>query len=119
LIGPTGQLSRLEHAGTALLVSLLELTKSSPTLTTGAIIERFRADDEGRHLAKLVVESTPVLDEGLETEFTDTIGKLEKMVEDQRFDTLAAKAKAGPLSSEEEREFKRLVSRPDGDASAS
>jgi DNA primase len=119
LIGPTEQLSRLEHAGTALLVSLLELTKSSPTLTTGAIVERFRADDEGRHLAKLVVESTPVLDEGLETEFTDTIGKLEKMVEDQRFDTLAAKAKAGPLSSEEEREFKRLVSRPDGDASAS
>jgi DNA primase len=112
LIGSTDQLSNLDHAGTTLLVALLELTKSSPTLTTGAIIERFRTHDEGRHLAKLVVESSPVLDEGLEQEFIDTIGKLGEMVEEQRFEALAAKAKLGPLSNEDDREFKQLVSRP-------
>ena len=95
-----------------LLVSLLELTSQSPHLTTGAIVERYRNDDEGRHLAKLTAEAAPELDAGLEREFADTIGKLERMVKEQRFETLTAKARAGALSNEEERELKRLVSRP-------
>ena len=119
LVQASSPLAQLQHAGTALLVALVELTRTNPTLTTGAIVERFRTHEEGRHLAKLVVESSPVLDEGLEQEFTDIVGKLEQMVEEQRFEALAAKAKAGPLSSDEEREFRRLVSRPRGDAGPS
>lgn len=114
LIEDPTSVSALAQRGVELLTSLLELTKSSPTITTGAIVERYRSHDEGRHLAKLVMESAPVLDEGLEQEFSDTLIKLEQMVEEQRFETLAAKAKAGPLSDAEEREFKQLASRPGG-----
>ena len=108
----TSGLKALELPGARLLAELLDLTKSNPTLKTGAIVERFRAHDEGRHLAKLASEAAPELDEGLEREFRDTLEKLEKMVEEQRFAELAAKARAGALTNEEEREFRRLVERP-------
>ena len=98
------------------MLSLLELTESNPTLTTSAIVERYRGHDEGRHLAKLVMETSPELDDGLRSEFADTLRKLEAMVEEQRFETLVAKAKAGALSIEEEREFKQLARGPGGGA---
>ena len=108
----TSRLKTLEQPGAVLLAELLDLTGSNPTLKTGAIVERFRSHPEGRHLAKLASESTPSLDEGLEREFRDTIEKLEQMVDDQRFEELAAKARAGSLTLEEEREFGRLAARP-------
>ena len=94
------------------MADLLDLTGSNPTLKTGAIVERFRSHDEGRHLAKLASEAAPELDEGLEREFRDTVIKLEQMVDDQRFRELAAKARAGALTLAEEREFGNLVARP-------
>ena len=106
------RLKALQQPGAILLAELLDLTRSNPTLKTGAIVERFRSHNEGRHLAKLASESTPALDEGLEREFSDTLEKLEQMVDDQRFEELAAKARAGSLTLEEEREFGRLVTRP-------
>ena len=108
----TSRLRVLQQPGAALLAELLDLTGSNPDLKTGAIVERFRSHHEGRHLAKLASESAPTLDEGLEREFSDTVQKLEKMVDDQRFQELAAKARAGALTLEEEREFGRLVARP-------
>ena len=108
----TSRLRALDQPGAVLLAELLDLTGSNPTLNTGAIVERFRSHDEGRHLAKLASESAPALDEGLEREFRDAIDKLGKMVDDQRFEELAARARAGTLTLEEEREFGRLVARP-------
>lgn len=108
----TSRLKALDQPGAVLLAELLDLTGSNPTLNTGAIVERFRSHDEGRHLAKLASQSAPALDEGLEREFRDAIDKLGKMVDDQRFEELAARARAGTLTLEEEREFGALVARP-------
>ena len=106
------RLRALRQPGTELLAELLDLTGSNPTLKTGAIVERFRSHHEGRHLAKLASESTPALDEGLDREFADTLGKLEQMIDDQRFEELAAKARSSALTFDEEKEFSRLVARP-------
>ena len=108
----TSRLKALQQPGADLLAELLDQTGSNPTLKTGAIVERFRSHHEGRHLAKLASESAPALDEGLDREFADTIGKLVKMIDDQRFEELAAKARSGVLTFDEEREFGRLVARP-------
>ena len=108
----THRLKALRQPGADLLAELLDLTGSNPTLKTGAIVERFRSHHEGRHLAKLASESTPALDEGLDREFADTVEKLEQMIDDQRFEELAAKARASVLTLDEEREFGRLVARP-------
>ena len=61
-----------------------------------------------------MAESSPELEEGLAREFTDTLAKLEEMVDEQRFEALTAKANASALTDEEELELKRLVNRPGG-----
>ena len=114
LIESTDRLRVLAMPGAELLAEVVELVKTNPTIKTGAIVERFRSHEQGRHLAKLAVEAAPVLDEGLEREFTDAVRKLEQMVDEQRFSQLTAKARAGALSNEEEREFKQLVARSAG-----
>ena len=110
----TRTIAELKQPGITLLVSLLDLTRSSPELTTSAIVERYRSDKQGQHLAKLVAESSPELEDGLAREFTDTLAKLEQMVDEQRFEALTAKANASALTDEEELELKRLVNQPGG-----
>ena len=112
LVSDTKQLKDLDMPGVELLVGLLDLLKSNPTMSTGAIIESFRSHKYGKHIAKLATESPPVLEEGLEREFTDAIQKLEAMVWDRRLEVLMAKAKTDKLDDAEEEEFKRLLQRP-------
>lgn len=108
----TSRLRTLELPGAHLLAEVLELTGFDPTITTGAIVEHFRSHEEGRHLAKLAAEPPPALGEGLEQELKDAIGRLDQMVDEQRFEQLASKAREGVLTVEEEREFKQLVEGP-------
>ncbi len=109
LIEGTGRLASLEVPGAVLLTELLDFARSNPSVTLGATVEHFRSHPEGRHLAKLAGETSPTLAEGLEREFTDAIKRLEEMVDSQRFDELTRKARAGGLTHEEEREFRRLL----------
>jgi DNA primase len=106
-----------------LLLELIETLEASPNLTTGALLERFRDHESGRHLAKLAAEEITDLDEGLEREFRDSLEKLQQLAEDQRFAELARKGRQGQLSDAEKREFARLsggVSQQDsgGDAAS-
>jgi DNA primase len=91
-----------------LLLELIETLDDSPNLTTGALLERFRDHESGRHLAKLAAEEVASLDEGLEREFKDSLEKLQRLAEDQRFAALARKERRGQLSDAEKREFARL-----------
>jgi DNA primase len=106
------RLGALGQPGMQLLVELLELSSTAPGLTTGALIERFRDREEGRHLAKLAAEEPPFTGEGLEQEFAGAIEKLEALLDEQRFAELAQAARSRALNREEEREFSRLVERP-------
>jgi hypothetical protein len=84
-------------------------------------LERFRDHESGRHLAKLAAEEIAALDEGLEREFRDSLTKLQRLAEDQRFAELARKGRLGQLSDAEKREFTRLsggVSHQDSDGNA-
>ena len=104
-----------------LLLELVETLESRPNLTTGALLERYRDHESGRHLAKLAAEEVASLDEGLEREFRDSLAKLHRLAEDQRFEVLARKGREGRLSDAEKREFARLSAGPsqrDGEADA-
>jgi len=117
----TTHLRSLELPGVALLLELIETLEDNPHLTTGALLERFRDHESGRHLAKLAAEEIAPLDEGLEREFTDSLAKLQRLAEDQRFAELARKERQGQLSDAEKREFARLsggVSHQDSDGNA-
>jgi DNA primase len=104
----TDHLRSLELPGVPLLLELVETLEGNPNLTTGALLERFRDHPSGRHLAKLAAEEVMVLDEGLEREFEDSLEKLHRLADDQRFAVLARKGREGHLSDAEKREFARL-----------
>jgi DNA primase len=104
----TVHLRSLELPGVPLLLELIETLEDSPNLTTGALLERFRDHESGRHLAKLAAEEIATLDEGLAREFKDSLEKLQQLAEDQRFAELAHKERQGQLSDAEKREFARL-----------
>ena len=104
----TAHLRSLELPGVPLLLELVETLEANPNLTTGALLERFRDHESGRHLARLAAEEVADLDEGLEREFRDSIEKLQHLAEDQRFAELARKGRQGQLSDAEKREFARL-----------
>ncbi len=104
----TVHLRALELPGVPLLLELIETLEDSPNLTTGALLERFREHESGRHLAKLAGEEIASLDEGLAREFKDSLVKLQRLAEDQRFAALARKERQGHLSDAERREFARL-----------
>ncbi len=104
----TVHLRSLELPGVPLLLELIETLEGNPNLTTGALLERFRDHESGRHLAKLAAEEIASLDEGLEREFKDSLEKLQRLAEDQRFAELARKERQGQLSDAEKREFTRL-----------
>ncbi len=117
----TAHLRSLELPGVPLLLELIETLEENPHLTTGALLERFRDHESGRHLARLAAEEIATLDEGLEGEFKDSLVKLRRLAEDQRFAELARKGRQGQLSDTEKREFARLsggVSHQDSDGNA-
>lgn len=118
--GPTEGLRGIDLPGAALLAGLIELARPNPHLSTGALLEHYREDKGvGRHLASLAAEPLD-LEEGLfdqenalKREFVDCLRRIEdqsrKRAEDARFRELAAKARVGPMSEEEQREFARLT----------
>jgi DNA primase len=117
----TAHLRSLELPGVPLLLELIETLEVSPNLTTGALLERFRDHESGRHLAKLAAEEIADLDEGLDREFRDSLEKLQQLAEDQRFAELARKGRQGQLSDAEKREFARLsggITQRDSDGNA-
>lgn len=107
----TERLKSLDRAGVPLLVKLLEFLAERPDVTTGEIVEHFRSSEEGRHLAKLAAWNPPLFSQELEREFVDSMSKLERTVNEQRYRELSTKSRVGPLSEEEKQEYRTLLMR--------
>jgi DNA primase len=106
----------LEQPGLPLLRELVELLRENPHIKCGAIVERWRDQDAGRHLAKLARQPLMVPEEGLEAEFRDVVAKLVAQRDEQRVDGLLAKARVGGLTDEEKIQLQQaLASRGDGE----
>ena len=96
----------------ALLVDLLENLKSNPTLTTAALLERWRETSEGHHLVKLAAWQPSLNDpESLQHEFLGALERLQDQHRTARTQDLLAKANQGGLSMDEKSELQRLLSR--------
>jgi DNA primase len=77
--------------GTALFCSLVEDIKNNPQISSGGLVERHRGTQEGEYLAKLIAKPLNLLEEGLHSEFQDTVEFLYKQRLEQRFDELTEK----------------------------
>jgi DNA primase len=104
---PAG-LSAGSQRGLALLVELLGLVGEHPTLTPGALVERFRDRPEGRHLADLLAEEVLVNDEAAARELAGSLERIVLQTREERLAELVSKASAGSLTAAEKDEFRAL-----------
>lgn len=98
----------LELPGIPLLRALIDLLRKHPHMSCGAILEHWRGQEEGKHLAKLAKLPLAVPEEGLESELRDTRARLEKLGEEQVLEGLLAKSRLGALTDEEKHKLKQV-----------
>ncbi len=103
----------LNAPGVALLIELLEMLRTSPYLTTGAVLERWRDREEGRYLAKLVQQEKLVDNDLQQQEFSDLLQQLYRQHCTQRIAYLCNKP-ASEHSDAEKMELQQLLKQKSG-----
>jgi DNA primase len=99
------KLHGLNLAGVTLLQQLIEIIQSSPHITCGALLERWRDSEEGEQLTKLMQLPQNVPEDGFEKEFNDIIEWLKRLAVEQKIERLLEKGRLGTLKQEEMREL--------------
>ncbi len=105
--GDPRRLADLDVAGMALLIRLLDLLQAQPHLSSGAVLEHWRDTPEAESLMKLATLPLETPEAGMAAEFTDTLGRLEARLDEQRMERLLSKD-LNALSAEDRAEYERL-----------
>ena len=105
----TDRLSGVNRPGTDLLRALIETVRSEPNITTAGLLERWRHDDQGRHLGKLAAAALP-LDEEFDpaAELSECLDQLALAGRKERIDFLIEKQRVSGLSEDEKSELRAL-----------
>ena len=103
------ELVDFNRPGIRLLRSLIETVQDEPNISTAGLIERYRNDDEGRHLGQLATTEVPG-GEDFDTaaELTACIAQLAQAAARDRVDFLIEKQKVNGLSEDERLELREL-----------
>jgi DNA primase len=93
-----------------LLRALIETVRSEPNITTAGILERWRHDEQGRHLGKLAAAEVP-LDEDFDpvAELDECLDQLALAGRKERIDFLIEKQRVNDLSEDEKAELRGLT----------
>ncbi|HTE40607.1 MAG TPA: hypothetical protein VK629_07250, partial [Steroidobacteraceae bacterium] len=105
-------LKSVDRPGVALLVELLDSLRSNPSPSTGALLERWREKPDYPSLNRLAAQECVISDpKGAANELA---AALERLIEEEgpkrRMDELLSKADRMPLTDEEGRELRSLLS---------
>jgi DNA primase len=100
------QLGGVQRAGTDLLAALIETVQSEPNITTAGLLERWRHDEQGRHLGKLAAAEVP-MDEDFDAaaELNECLQQLALAGRKERIDFLIEKQRVSGLSDDEKSEL--------------
>ena len=99
----------VHRKGTDLLIALIETVQAEPNITTAGLLERFRHDEQGRHLGKLAATELPGDEEfDAAAELADCIDHLALAGRKERIDFLIEKQKLSGLSEAEKAELRQL-----------
>jgi DNA primase len=103
------KLADVHRKGTDLLIALIETVQAEPNITTAGLLERFRHDEQGRHLGKLAAAELPD-DEDFDAaaELAECIDQLALAGRKERIDFLIEKQKLSGLSEAEKAELRQL-----------
>ncbi len=99
----------LELPGIPELMNLVELLRTEPGLTTGAILERLRDSEHGRALERVMARVPLASQLDVEAEFRGALEQLSRATREQRMDVLLRKAAVQDLSKADEQELGRLL----------
>ena len=103
------KLAGVHRRGTDLLIALIETVQAEPNISTAGLLERFRHDEQGRHLGKLAAAELPE-DEDFDAtaELAECIEQLALAGRKERIDFLIEKQKLSGLSDAEKAELRQL-----------
>ncbi len=103
------KLAGVGRKGTDLLLALIETVQSEPTITTAGLLERYRHDEQGRHLGKLAAIELPADDEfDAAAELAECLDQLATAGRKQRIEFLIEKQRVSGLSEDEKSELRTL-----------
>ena len=107
------KLDGVSRPGTDLLRALIETVQTEPNITTAGLLERWRHDEQGRHLGKLAAATLPV-DEDFDpsAELEECLDQLATAGRKERIEFLIEKQRVSGLSSDEKAELRALTSGP-------
>ena len=104
------KLAGVSRPGISLLQDLIETVQAEPNITTAGLLERWRHDEEGRHLGKLAAVDVP------DEEDFDSAEELAACLEQlaiagrrERIDLLIEKQRLNALSDDEKAELRHIT----------
>lgn len=103
------KLAGVSKPGVDLLQKLIETAQAEPNISTAVLLERWRHDEQGRHLGKLAaVEVPPEEDFDPAAELLACLDQLAAAGRRERVDFLIQKQRVNHLSDEEKAELRQL-----------
>lgn len=104
-----GKLGDVKRPGVDLLAALIEIVQAEPNITTAGLLERWRHDDQGRHLGKLAAMDVPS-DEDFDpaAELADCLTQLATAGRKDRITFLIEKQRVDSLTDDEISELRQL-----------
>ncbi len=103
------KLAGVNRPGVGLLHKLIETVQEEPHITTAGLLERYRGDEQGRHLGKLAAVELPEEDDfDPAAELNACLDQLALAGRRERIDFLIEKQKLSSLTDEEKSELRQL-----------
>jgi len=103
------KLAGLSRPGIDLLQDLIETVQDEPNITTAGLLERWRHDQQGRHLGKLAAVEMPDEDEfDASEELLACLDQLALAGRRERIEFLIEKQKLNPLTDDEKSELRQI-----------
>ena len=109
------KLARIDRPGVGLLRDLIETVQAEPNISTAGLLERWRHDEEGRHLGKLAAGEVPAEDDfDAGAELAACLDQLVAAGRRDRINYLIEKQRVNSLTDEELAELRWLSRAPEG-----
>ena len=103
------KLAGVSRPGISLLQDLIETVQTEPNITTAGLLERWRHDEEGRHLGKLAALEVPDEEDfDSATELAACLDQLAIAGRRERIDLLIEKQRLNSLSDDEKAELRHI-----------
>ncbi|EPL6453599.1 MULTISPECIES: DNA primase [Providencia] len=97
-------IAHIQMPGLSLFQELVDVCRSTPGMTTGQLLERYRDNNFSKQLEKLATWNDIEIEEIAENTFIDALNHLFNSALSERFDYLMAKARTQSLTPQEREE---------------